>query len=328
MEKFRVYRIYKDDSGISGRVEQSTLDELSPGEVVLKAAYSSVNYKDALAATGAGRIISSFPLIGGIDVSGVVESSEDDRFKAGDQVLVTGYDLGVAHDGGYAEFVRVPAEWVIPLPDALTPREAMIIGTAGFTAALCVHRMEQNDQSPDQGSILVSGATGGVGSMAIDMLSSKGYQVTALTGKLEESDYLYQLGAKEILDRTKLELSDRPLEKALWAGAVDNVGGDILAWLTRTVKPWGNITSVGLAGGAQLETTVMPFILRGVSLLGITSAGCPTALRHEIWDRIANDLRPKHFNKMAVKEITLEDLDGVFNTMLKGESRGRTIVRL
>ena len=328
MEKFRVYRIYKDDSGISGRIEQSTLDELSPGEVVIKAAYSSVNYKDALAATGAGKIISNFPLIGGVDVSGTVESSENGRFKSGDQVLVTGYDLGVAHDGGYAEYVRVPAEWVVPLSDALSPKEAMIIGTAGFTAALCVHRMEQNGQSPKQGPILVSGASGGVGSMAIDMLSSKGYEVTALTGKMNESEYLHQLGAKDILDRTKLELSNRPMEKALWAGAVDNVGGDILAWLTKTVKPQGNITSVGLAGGAKLETTVMPFILRGVSLLGITSAGCPTALRHKIWQRIATDLRPKHFDKMSVNEITLEDLDDVFKSMLDGKTKGRTIVQL
>ena len=328
MEKFRVYQIYNEDSAISGRIEQSTLDELSPGEVVIKTAYSSVNYKDALAATGAGKIISKFPLIGGVDVSGTVESSEDDRFKAGDQVLATGYDLGVAHDGGYAEYVRLPAEWVIPLPDALTPKEAMIIGTAGFTAALCVHRMEQNDQHPDQGSILVTGATGGVGSMAIDMLSSKGYDVTALTGKMNESDYLHQLGAKDVLDRTTLEFSSRPMEKALWAGAVDNVGGDILNWLTKTVKPQGNITSVGLAGGVQLETTVMPFILRGISLLGITSAGCPTALRHKIWQRIATDLRPKHFDKMSVKEVALEELDDVFKSMLKGETKGRTIVRL
>ncbi len=328
MEKFRVYRIYKEDSAISGRIERSTLDELSPGEVVIKTAYSSVNYKDALAATGAGKIISKFPLIGGVDVSGTVESSEDDRFKAGDQVLATGYDLGVAHDGGYAEYVRLPAEWVIPLPDALTPKEAMIIGTAGFTAALCVHRMEQNDQHPDQGSILVTGASGGVGSMAIDMLSSKGYDVTALTGKMNESDYLHQLGAKDILDRTTLEFSNRPMERALWAGAVDNVGGDILSWLTKTVKPQGNITSVGLAGGAKLETTVMPFILRGVSLLGITSAGCPTVLRHKIWQRIATDLRPKHFDKMSVKEVTLEELDDVFKSILKGETKGRTIVRL
>ncbi len=328
MEKFRVYRIYKDDSGISGRIEQSSLDELSAGEVVIKTAYSSVNYKDALAATGAGKIISKFPLIGGVDVSGTVESSEDDRFKVGDQVLATGYDLGVAHDGGYAEYVRLPSEWVIPLPDALTPKEAMIIGTAGFTAALCVHRMEQNDQHPDQGSILVTGASGGVGSIAIDMLSSKGYEVTALTGKMNESEYLHALGAKDVLDRTKLELSDRPMERALWAGAVDNVGGDILNWLTKTVKPQGNITSVGLAGGAKLETTVMPFILRGISLLGITSAGCPTALRHKIWQRIATDLRPQHFDKMSVNEITLEDLDDVFKAMLNGETKGRTIVRL
>ena len=328
MEKFRVYRVYKEDSGISGRIEESALEELSPGDVVIKAAYSSVNYKDALAATGAGKIISNFPLIGGVDVSGSVVSSEDERFKSGDQVLVTGYDLGVAHDGGYSEYVRVPAGWVIPVPDALSPKQAMIIGTAGFTAALCVYRMEQNGQCPEQGSILITGASGGVGSMAIDMFSSKGYEVTALTGKMNESDYLQQLGAKGILDRSKLKFSNRSLEKALWAGAVDNVGGDILAWLTRTVKPWGNITSVGLASGAQLETTVMPFILRGVSLLGITSAGCPTTLRHKIWKRIATDLRPRHFDEMAVHEVELEDLDDVFKTMLNGQAKGRTVVRL
>ncbi len=328
MEKFRVYRIYKDDTGITGRIEQTTLDELSPGDVVIRAEYSSVNYKDALAATGAGKIISNFPLIGGIDVSGEVVNSEVPQFKPGDKVLVTGYDLGVSHDGGYAEFVRVPAEWVVTIPSTLTTREVMIIGTAGFTAALCVHRMEQNDQYPEMGKILVTGATGGVGNMAIDMLSSNGYDVTALTGKLEQSDYLRQLGAKEILDRNTLELSDRPLEKALWAGAVDNLGGEILSWITRTVKPWGNITSVGLAGGAKLETTVMPFILRGVSLLGITSSGCPTELRHRVWQRIGTDLRPRHFEKMAVREIGLEGLDETFRAMLDGKTTGRTIVRL
>lgn len=328
MKKFRVYRVYKDDSGIAGRIEESTLEELSPGEVVIKAAYSSVNYKDALAATGAGKIISKFPLIGGIDVSGTVESSEDSRYKKGDKVLVTGYELGMSHDGGYAEFVRVPAEWVVPVPESLTEKEAMIMGTAGFTAALCVHRMEQNGQSPDQGPILVTGASGGVGNMAIDMLSAKGYMVTALSGKMQEMDYLQRLGASITLNRKELEFSTKPLERALWAGAIDNVGGDILSWLTRTVKPWGNIASVGMAGGAKLETTVMPFILRGISLIGITSAGCPTQLRHQIWKRIGTDLRPQHFADLNINEIGLEDLDEVFKAMLNGETFGRTLVRL
>ncbi len=328
MEKFRVFRIYKNDQQIVGRIEESTLDELSVGEVVIKSEYSSVNYKDALAATGAGKIISKFPLIGGIDVSGVVESSQDDRFKAGDKVLVTGYEMGMSHDGGYAEYVRVPAEWVIPLPSTLTTREAMIMGTAGFTAALCIARMEQNGQNPAQGPILITGASGGVGCMAIDMFSSKGYDVTALTGKMGEVDYLRNLGAKEVLDRNDLTFSERPLERSLWAGAVDNVGGDILSWITKTVQPWGNIASVGLAANTQLETTVLPFILRGVSLLGITSAGCPTDLRHKIWSRIGTDLRPQHFDQIALQEVVLEELDDVFRAMLKGETKGRTIVRL
>ncbi|MFK8067074.1 MAG: oxidoreductase [Gammaproteobacteria bacterium] len=328
MKKFRVFRVYRNDQKITGRIEDSTLDELSAGEVVIKSEYSSVNYKDALAATGAGKIISKFPLIGGIDVSGIVKNSEDDRFKSGDKVLVTGYEMGMSHDGGYAEYVRVPAEWVIPLPESITTKEAMIIGTAGFTAALCIDRMEQNGQTPEQGTILINGASGGVGCMAIDMFSSTGYDVTALTGKMSEIDYLRSLGAKEVLDRNELSFSGRPLETSLWAGAVDNVGGAILSWLTKTVHPWGNIASVGLAASAQLETTVLPFILRGVSLLGITSAGCPTALRHKIWNRIGSDLRPQHFDQIALQEVVLEELNEVFSAMLNGQTKGRTIVRL
>ncbi len=328
MGKFRVFRIRKDGAGISGRVELATLDELSAGEVVIKSAYSSVNYKDALAANGPAKIISRFPLIGGVDVVGTVESSGDARFKTDDQVLVTGYDMSISHDGGYAEYVRVPAEWVIPLPETLTAREAMIIGTAGFTAALCIHKMEQNGQTPEQGSVVVTGASGGVGSLAIDMLSSKGYDVTALTGKINESDYLLGLGASHIVDRNMLELSKRPMERPLWAGAIDNVGGGILSWLTKTVQPWGSITAVGLAGGSQLETSVMPFILRGVSLLGITSAGCPTLLRHKIWQRIATDLRPQKFEQLSVNEVGLDELNEVFRTMLNGGTKGRTVVRL
>ncbi len=328
MEKFQAYRISKKQDTIQGHISELTLNDLSPGEVVIRAEYSSINYKDALAATGRGRIITKFPMVGGIDVAGVVETSEDARYKPGQVVLVTGYELGTGHDGGYAQFVRVPADWIVPLPAGISTREAMIIGTAGFTAALCIHRMEQNGLAPERGKILVSGASGGVGNMALDMLSAKGYDVTALTGKMREADSLKQLGANEILDRNSLEFSNKPLEPALWAGAIDNIGGDILAWLTRTIQPWGVITSVGLAGGAHLNTTVMPFILRGVSLLGVTSSGCPAGLRSQIWQRIATDLKPNRMDKIFNEEVSLNDLDRVFNAMLAGQTQGRTLVKI
>ncbi len=328
MNQFNVFRIYNEEGKVSGRVERASLAELDSGEVVIHAHYSSVNYKDALAATGAGKIISNFPRIGGIDVAGTVEASTDPDIKQGDSVLVTGYAFGVDHDGGYAEKVRVPAEWVIPVPRTLSLREAMIIGTAGFTAALCVARMEINGQRPEQGPIVVTGATGGVGNLAIDMLSKRGYAVTALTGKPEEAAYLQSLGATEILDRRGVEPGSRPLEQGRWGGAIDNVGGEILAWLTRTVKPWGSIAAVGLAGGSRLETTVMPFILRGVAILGITSSGCPTAWRHEMWKRIGADLKPDHLDLIVSREVTLAELHQVFEEMLAGRTKGRTIVRL
>jgi acrylyl-CoA reductase (NADPH) len=328
MNGFRAFRIYQAGGKVAGRVETLTLADLTPGEVVLRAAYSSINYKDALGATGAGKILTRFPLVGGVDVAGRVEASTDPHFKEGDPVLATGYDIGVGHDGGYAERVRLPAEWVVPLPEGLSLFEAMVLGTAGFTVALCIQRLEDNGQRPENGPIVVTGATGGVGSLAVDILSGLGYEVVALTGKDTEHEYLRTLGARAVLDRKTLDLGSRPLEKAQWAGAIDNVGGEVLAWLTRTVKPWGNIAAVGLAGGSEIHTTVMPFILRGVSLLGITSAGCPAALRYKLWPRLATDLRPPHLASIVTEVVGLEDLPRVFAAMLEGRVRGRTVVKL
>ena len=291
---FNAFRVFDENGKISGRIDQVSLDQLSAGAVVIKAAYSSVNYKDALAATGTGKIMRRFPLVGGIDVAGTVESSADTRFKAGDQVLVTGYDLGVAHDGGYAAYARVPAEWVVPLPDGLSLFDAMAIGTAGFTAALSIVEMERNGLTPSSGPVIVTGATGGVGSVAIQALTARGYSVTALTGKAHEADYLRSLGATNVLTRDSLDMGTRPLEKSMWAGAVDPVGGDVLAWLTRTMMYGGCIANSGLTGGTELKMTVLPFILRGVKLLGIDSVMCPAATRLEVWRRLAGDLKPAH----------------------------------
>ena len=327
MSEFDAFRIFEDDGKVEGRIVKATLDELSAGEVVIRTAYSSVNYKDALAATGAGRIVRNFPLIGGIDVAGSVVSSTDPDFTEGDEVLVHGYDLGVAHDGGYAEYVRVPAEWVVPRPEGLPAFDAMAIGTAGFTAAQSIVRMEHNGLSADDGPVLVTGATGGVGSVAVELLADLGYSVTALTGKDDEHDHLRSLGATDVLSRHELEMGTRPLEKSTWAGAVDAVGGDILAWLTRTTKYGGSIACSGLTAGINLNTTVMPFILRGVSLLGIDSATCPMERRLEVWQRLATDMKPTRLPGVA-KEITLDGLPHAFSTLLAGEARGRIVVRL
>jgi acrylyl-CoA reductase (NADPH) len=328
MTEIRAFRVYQQDNQVAGRLENLTFDDLSQGDVLIKAAYSSVNYKDALAATGVGKIIRNFPCIAGIDVAGTVVESQDSRYKEGDKVLVTGYELGTAHDGGYSEYVRVPAEWVVYLPESMSLFDAMAIGTAGFTAALCVQRLEQNGQSPEQGQFIVTGATGGVGNFAIDMMSSLGYEVVAVTGKRDSNDLLTELGAHHILDRHNIKLDGPPMEKGQWAGAIDNVGGEFLAWLTRTTKPWGNIASVGLAGGSQLNTTVMPFILRGVSILGITSSGCPTSYRQPLWQRLASDLAPKHLDMIVTNTIGLEDLPDVFEKMLAGQTTGRTVVKI
>ncbi|MDE1990283.1 MAG: oxidoreductase [Betaproteobacteria bacterium] len=324
---FKAYRVDTADGRVSGKIVALELSDLPPGDVLIRAEYSSVNYKDALAATGMGKIMRHMPLTGGIDVAGTVEASTDGRFKAGDPVLVTGYDLGVAHDGGYARYVRVPADWVVPRPAGLDAREAMALGTAGFTAALSVVRLEQNGLKPENGPVVVTGATGGVGSLALEFLAGLGYAVTAVTGKADRADYLRGLGARDVLLRGDIDFGTRPLEKALWAGAVDPVGGAMLAWLTRTLQPHGSIASSGLTGGIELHTTVMPFILRGINLLGIDSVTCPMPLRLEVWRRLATDLRPRHWADI-VHEITLEGLDAVFGRLMKGEGLGRTVVRL
>ena len=327
MASFRAFRITNTDGKIGAAIVDTTLDALTPGEIVINAEYSSVNYKDALAATGAGKILKRFPLIGGIDVAGTVASSADTRFREGDRVLVTGYELGVSHDGGYASCVRVPADWVVHIPDGLSSREAMVLGTAGFTAGLAIVRLERNGLATGQGPIAVTGATGGVGSIAIAALARLGYDVTAITGKDDAHDYVRSLGAREVLSRTTLTMGTRPLEASRWAGAIDAVGGDLLAWLTRTTNYWGGIASTGLTGGVELRTTVMPFILRGVSLIGIDSAMCPMPVRADVWRRLATDMKPVDLDSIA-HEITLDGLAAAFETLLAGKARGRFVVNL
>jgi acrylyl-CoA reductase (NADPH) len=328
MDKFRAYRIREVEKKAVGGFEEMALDDLDRGELVVRVAYSSVNYKDALAATGAGKIIRRFPCVGGIDLSGTVTESADGRFKRGDAVICTSYDLGVAHDGGYAEYARIPAGWAVPIPRGMSLFEAMALGTAGYTAALAIVRMEANGLAPSNGPVVVSGATGGVGSIAIDMLSRLGYGVTALTGKDGESAYLRMLGAKDVIARKTLDLSKiKPLDKATWAGAVDNLGGEVLAWMASTMMQGGTIAAIGLAASMTLNTTVAPFILRGVSLLGIDSGFTPMAQRQEVWRRLAGDLRPAHLKELT-RTIPFDDLPRAFDGLLKGAAKGRIVVDL
>ena len=327
MQRFNALRIFSEDGRVVGRVVEMALEELSPGEVVFRTAFSSVNYKDALAATGAGKVIRSFPRIAGIDATGVVESSSDSRYRSGEEVICTSYEFGVSHDGGFAQYCRVPAAWVVPLPKGLTLREAAALGVAGYTAGLAVELLELNGMAPKNGKVLVNGATGGVATVAIDMLSKLGYHVVAVTGKDAEHAFLRELGAAEVLSRSKLDLGSRPLEKGMWAAAFDSVGGEQLAWLTRTMQPEGLIASFGNAGGIEFKTTVLPFILRGVRLIGVNSGETPMPLRRKVWGRLATDLKPRHFSAIA-HDITLESLPGYFDKMLKGQIRGRAVVKL
>jgi acrylyl-CoA reductase (NADPH) len=326
MQKFKAYRIREIDKKTAAGFEDLSVDQLDPGEVVVRVAYSSVNYKDALAATGAGRIIRRFPCVGGIDLAGTVVESSDGRFAKGDAVIATSYDLGVSHDGGYAEYARVPADWVVAMPKGMTLRDAMALGTAGYTAALGIMRMEQNGLETGNGPVVVSGATGGVGSIAIDILARLGYHVVALTGKAGETDYLERLGAAEVLLREKLDLAKiKSLDKASWAGAVDNLGGEVLAWMLSTMKPGGTVASIGLAASMDLKTTVAPFILRGASLLGIDSGYTKMETRREVWRRLAGDLRPPHLGEMT-RAIAFDELPGAFSAFLEGRARGRVVV--
>jgi acrylyl-CoA reductase (NADPH) len=326
---FRAYIVNKTGEGFSASLGELNRADLPAGEVLVKVAYSGVNYKDGLASIPEGRIVRTYPFVPGIDLAGMIEESNDARFKAGDEVIVTGYELGVSHFGGFSEYARVKADWIVPKPQGLTLKESMALGTAGFTAALAVHRLEQHGLSPENGPVLVTGATGGAGSIAISILHNLGYQVAASTGKTSEHEYLRELGADEILDRgvTSAE-SNRPLEKELWAGSVDAVGGSTLAYLIRTTKYGGSIAAFGNTGGTNFSTSVFPFILRGVSLLGIDSVLCPMELRRAIWQRLASDYKPAQLLTTIGHEASFEELPEALARVLKGEARGHTIIKI
>ncbi|MCX7515215.1 YhdH/YhfP family quinone oxidoreductase [Frateuria sp. STR12] len=325
---FRAMRIRNDDAGYRGGIERMDAGELTAGEVLVKVAWSSVNYKDALAGTGKGRILRRYPLNGGIDLAGHVVASTDPAFREGDAVLCTGSGLSETRDGGYAEYARLDARWTIPLPASLSLRESMILGTAGFTAALALLRMQDNRQTPQLGPIAVTGASGGVGQLAIDIFSRAGYDVHAISGKADHFDALRGLGASECIDRHQLAFSGKPMDSARFGGALDNVGGPMLAGLLPLIAPYGNVAICGNAGGIAFDSTVMPFIIRGVSLLGIASAGTARDLRERIWQHLADDWKPHHLDRIATAEVALEDLPAVFGRMLGGGSFGRTLVRI
>jgi alcohol dehydrogenase len=325
---FKAYRTYEENKAVVSRFVELTLGDLDPGEVVIRTEYSTINYKDALSHNGTGRIMRRYPCVAGIDGAGRVESSSDPRFKPGDAVIAHSYDIGVAHDGGYAQYMRVPADWVVPMPPGMSSRDAMALGTAGFTAAQAITLLEHNGLVPGNGPVLVDGATGGVGSVAIEILAKSGYEVVALTGKEGEREYLAGLGARDILLRQSLDLAKiRPLDKALWAGGVDSLGGDVLAWMLATMKIGAPVAAVGLAADFRLNTTVMPFILRGVHLLGADSVNCPMPLRQRIWNRLAGAWRPDRVIASA-RTVEFADLPSVFEGFLKGAIRGRYVVRI
>jgi NADPH2:quinone reductase len=328
MESFRAFRIDEEGGKVVAAFKTLSIEDLTEGDVVVRVSHSTINYKDALAATGKGRILRRYPLNGGIDLAGVVVSSENADFQPGAGVLVNGCGLSETIDGGYSEYARINSESLVEIPEGMTPIEAMQIGTAGYTAALAIHRMEQNGQAPEQGPVVVTGATGGVGSIAIDMLNGRGYEAVALTGKATEEAYLREIGAARILLRDKIDLGKRPMEKAEWAGAIDNLGGDYLTWLTRTMRYGGNIASIGLAASPALNTTVLPFILRAVCLLGINSVETPKDLRRAVWQRIGGDLKPQHLETIGHKTISFDELPDAFQAYIDGTVTGRIVVTL
>lgn len=328
MDKFNAFLIEEVDGKVVSGFKQMNLADLDAGEVVIKTAYSSVNFKDALAATGAGKIIRRFPCIGGIDLSGTVVKSSSSEFSVGDEVIATSYDIGVAHHGGYAEYARIPAEWVVPMPNGLDLFSSMALGTAGFTAGLAVERMEHDGLAPAAGPVVVNGATGGVGGIAVDILAGLGYSVTAMTGKSDQEGYLKNLGASEILLRDSIDLEKiKPLARETWAGAVDNLGGDILSWIASGMKVGGAIASIGLASSFKFNTTVMPFILRGVSLLGIDSVNAKSLVRRKVWERLGSDMKPAHLSDI-VQTVEFDELPSVFPKLMQSAMRGRVVVKV
>ncbi|ARK24587.1 oxidoreductase [Sporosarcina sp. P37] len=319
----------KQNEDFSVQVQQLSLDDLPEGDVVIRVHYSGINYKDSLAAIPDGNIVQTYPMVPGIDLAGVVESSTDERFKKGDEVIATSYEIGVSHFGGYSEYARVKSEWVVPLPAGISLKEAMIIGTAGFTAALSVQRLEENRLSPDKGKVLVTGATGGVGSFAVSFLAKLGYEVEASTGKEEAHEYLKSLGAASIIPREEVyDGKIRALGKQKWAAAVDPVGGEPLASLLSQIEYGGSVAVSGLTAGTKVPTAVFPFILRAVNLLGIDSVYCPMETRLKVWERLATDLKLADLEQLVQEEISLEQLPAALPTLLKGQARGRTIVKL
>lgn len=311
-------------------VKQLSMSDLPEGEVTIRVSYSSVNFKDGAVAYRNHQMVESYPLVPGIDLAGTVMDSKDDRYKTGDEVIVTSYKLGTGHFGGFSEVARVPAEWVVPLPKGLSLKEAMILGTAGFTAALSVQRLEENELDPSQGPVLVTGATGGVGSIAVNILAKRGYEVVASTGKTNEEDYLRKIGAKQIINRNEiLETEPIQMREEKWAGAVDSVGGKTLQYIISTMKYGGSVATSGLTGGVDVSTTVYPFILRGVNWLGINSVDYPMQKRLKVWNRLGDDLKPNMLNDAdLVNEISLKELPEVLASISEGKVRGRTIVKL
>jgi acrylyl-CoA reductase (NADPH) len=329
MQPFDALVVNKQEDQFSVKLQKLTLQDLPEGEVLIQVHYSGVNYKDSLATIPNGNIVNTYPFVPGIDLAGVVVSSEDPRFQEGDEVIATSYEIGVSHFGGYSEYARIPAKWIVPLPKGLTLKEAMIIGTAGFTAALSVQRLEENSVSPEKGRVLVTGATGGVGSFAVSILSTLGYQVEASTGKESEQEYLKKLGATSIVSREEVfDGKTRALSKQKWAAAVDPVGGEPLASLLSQIQYGGSVAVSGLTAGTKLPTTVFPFILRGVNLLGIDSVYCPMETRLKVWNSLATDFKPANLEEFIQQEVTLQQLPDVLPNLLKGQARGRIIVKL
>ena len=313
---------------IQCEIRETTIEQLTAGDVIIKAEYSGINYKDALALTGNGKILRQLPLIPGVDVAGTVVESQNPRFKEGDPVLINGANLGEQYCGGFSEYQRVPADIVVPQPNDLTAREAMVFGTAGFTAALAIHQMELNGLRPEKGEVLVTGATGGVGSLALSFLNQLGYETEAWTRRGEQAEWLHLCGAARVTDVSDRDFSTRPLESVKWAGAIDNVGGEYLTHILPRIDLWGSVSSIGLAQSAKLESTVFPFILRGVNLLGVSSNNCPQKLRHEIWQKIAGPMKPKNLEHMVSQEVKLDNLVEAAQSVIDSQHLGRIAVAL
>jgi acrylyl-CoA reductase (NADPH) len=325
---FNALVVREADGSFTRQIERRSLADLLPGEILVRVHYSSLNYKDALSATGNKGVTRSYPHTPGIDAAGVVEASEGAEFYPGDEVIVTSYDLGMNTPGGWSQYIRVPVAWVVPLPEGLTLRESMIYGTAGFTAALSVHALQKHGVTPDQGEILVTGATGGVGSLAVGILAQAGYHVVAATGKPDAELFLRELGAADVMSRDQvLDTSPRPLLKGRWACVVDTVGGEYLATALKSTQYGGAVTCCGLVASADLSTTVYPFILRGISLLGVDSQNCPLDLRRQIWHKLTADWKLPNLDHLAT-ERTLADLEPEIERILTGKQRGRIVVRL